>query len=145
MEKKSEISEQNFTEGKVLHYLCSVMLCLKLSFMIKKFEKRKEVMVLTFLNLVLKKYGKWFFLNVWEPWLPETTMVHFEVCECGKEISNLISCVIKSWHAEADRVCVHTAYHTSTFVNFNFSAISAAFYLVYLMCLHKSHWLSFAP
>jgi len=39
MEKKSEISEQNFTEGKVLHYLCSVMQCVKLSFMIKKFEK----------------------------------------------------------------------------------------------------------
>jgi len=25
MEKKSETSEQNFTQGKVLHYLCSVM------------------------------------------------------------------------------------------------------------------------
>jgi len=39
MEKKSEISEQNFTEGEVLHYLCSVVQCAKLSFMIKKFEK----------------------------------------------------------------------------------------------------------
>jgi len=24
MENKSEVSEQNFTKGKVLHYLCSV-------------------------------------------------------------------------------------------------------------------------
>jgi len=36
MEKKSEISEQNFTVGKVLNYLCSVMQCVKMS---KKFEK----------------------------------------------------------------------------------------------------------
>jgi len=28
-----QISKQNFTEGKVLHYLCSVMQCVKLSFM----------------------------------------------------------------------------------------------------------------
>jgi len=39
MEKKSEVSEQNFTEGKALHYLCSVMQCAKLSFMIKNVEK----------------------------------------------------------------------------------------------------------
>jgi len=24
MEKKSQVSEQNFTEGKALHYLCNV-------------------------------------------------------------------------------------------------------------------------
>jgi len=29
MEKKSEASEQNFSEGKALHYLCSVMQCVK--------------------------------------------------------------------------------------------------------------------
>jgi len=28
--KKSEVSEQNVTEGKALHYLCSVMQCEKL-------------------------------------------------------------------------------------------------------------------
>jgi len=39
MEKKSQVSEQNFTEGKALHYLCSVVQCVKFSFMIKKFEK----------------------------------------------------------------------------------------------------------
>jgi len=39
MEKKSEVSEQNFAEGKAVHYLCSVMQCTKLSFMIKNFEK----------------------------------------------------------------------------------------------------------
>jgi len=31
MENKSQVSEQNFTEGKALHYLCSVMQCVKLS------------------------------------------------------------------------------------------------------------------
>jgi len=39
MEKKFEVSEQNFTEGKAIHYLCSVKQCVKLSFMIKKFQK----------------------------------------------------------------------------------------------------------
>jgi len=39
MEKKSQVSEQNFTEGKTLHYLCSFMQCVDLSFMIKNFEK----------------------------------------------------------------------------------------------------------
>jgi len=38
MEKKSEVAEQNFTKGKALHYLCSVMQCEKFGFMIKKFE-----------------------------------------------------------------------------------------------------------
>jgi len=60
MEKKSQVSEWNFTEGKALHYLCIVVQCAKLSFMIKNFEKWREVMVLNFSNLVLKKYGKWF-------------------------------------------------------------------------------------
>jgi len=32
MGKKSEVSEQNIFEGKALHYLCSVMQCVKLSF-----------------------------------------------------------------------------------------------------------------
>ena len=58
MEKKSQVSEQNFTQGKALHYLCSVVQCVKLSFMIKNFDKWREVMVLNFLNLVLKRYGK---------------------------------------------------------------------------------------
>jgi len=58
MEKKSETHEQNFTEGKAIHYLCSGMQCVKLSFMIKNFEKWREVMVLKFFNLVLKRYWK---------------------------------------------------------------------------------------
>jgi len=37
MEKKTEISEQNFTESKAVHYLCSIMQCVKFSFMIKNF------------------------------------------------------------------------------------------------------------
>jgi len=37
MEKKFEVSEQNFTEGKRFHYR-SAMQCVKLNFMIKKFE-----------------------------------------------------------------------------------------------------------
>jgi len=57
MEKKSQVSVQNFTEGKALHYLGSVMQCAKLSFMIKNFKKRREVMVLN-LNLVVKRYWK---------------------------------------------------------------------------------------
>ena len=61
MEKKSEVPAQNFTKGKAIHYLCSVEQCVKLSFTIKNFEKWREVMVLNFLNLVLKKYGKGFF------------------------------------------------------------------------------------
>jgi len=32
MEKKSEVSEQNFTEGKPIHYLRSVLQCVELSF-----------------------------------------------------------------------------------------------------------------
>jgi len=39
MEKKSQVSEQSFTEGKALHYLGSVMQWAKLSFMIKNFTK----------------------------------------------------------------------------------------------------------
>jgi len=61
MEKKFEVSEQNFTEGKAVHYLYSVMQYAKLSLMIKSFKKWREVMVLNFFNLVLKKYGKLFF------------------------------------------------------------------------------------
>jgi len=60
MEKKSQLSEQNFTEGKALQYLCSVVQCVKLCCMIKNFKKRREVMVLNFSNFVLKKYGKQF-------------------------------------------------------------------------------------
>jgi len=72
MEKKSEVSGQNFTESKAIHYLFSVDQCVKLSFMIKNFEKWREVMGLNFLNLVLKRYWKRrkkIFLNVWEPWI----------------------------------------------------------------------------
>jgi len=58
MEKKSQVSEQIFTEGKALHYLCSVMQCVKLSFMTRNFEKWRQVLVLNFLNLVLKRYWK---------------------------------------------------------------------------------------
>jgi len=39
MEKKSDLSEENFTEGKAIHYLCSVEQCAKLSSMIKNFDK----------------------------------------------------------------------------------------------------------
>jgi len=39
MEKKFEVSEQNFTEGKAVHYLYSVMQYAKLSLMIKSFKK----------------------------------------------------------------------------------------------------------
>jgi len=39
-------------------HLCSVMQCVKLSFMIRNFEKLIKGMVLNFLNLVLNKYGK---------------------------------------------------------------------------------------
>ena len=53
MEKKFEVSEQNFTEVKAVHYLCSVMQCANFSFMVKNFEKWREVMVLNFWNLVL--------------------------------------------------------------------------------------------
>jgi len=58
MENKSEVSEQNVTEGKALHYLCSVMQCVILSLLMKNFIKGREVMILNFFNLVLKKYGK---------------------------------------------------------------------------------------
>jgi len=56
MEKKFEASEQDFTEGKAVHYLCSVIKCAKLSFIIKDFKKLREVMILNFFNLVLKRY-----------------------------------------------------------------------------------------
>jgi len=58
MKKEFEVSEHNFTEGKEVHYLCRVMKCGNLSFMIKNFRNLREVMLLNFLNLVLKKYGK---------------------------------------------------------------------------------------
>jgi len=58
MDKKSEASEQIFIEGKELKYLCSVMGYAKLSFIIKKLGKWREVMVLNFFNLVLKRYWK---------------------------------------------------------------------------------------
>jgi len=40
--KAIEVSEQNFTEGKAVHYLCSVMQCAKLSSMIENFKKSRE-------------------------------------------------------------------------------------------------------
>jgi len=58
IEKQSEVPEQNFTESKALHCLCSVVQYAKLSFMVKNFEKRREVMVLNFFNLALQMYGK---------------------------------------------------------------------------------------
>jgi len=58
MEKKSEVSEQHFTESKAIQFLCSVQQRVKLSFMINNFEKWREVMVLNLLNLVLKRYWK---------------------------------------------------------------------------------------
>jgi len=39
MEKKPEVPKQNFSEGETLRYLCSVVQCVKLSFMNKNFEK----------------------------------------------------------------------------------------------------------
>jgi len=39
MATKFQVSEQNFTEGKALHYLYHVVQCVKLSFMIKNFKK----------------------------------------------------------------------------------------------------------
>jgi len=39
MEKKSQVSERNFTVDKELHYLCNVVQCVKLSFIIENFEK----------------------------------------------------------------------------------------------------------
>ena len=72
MEKESKVSEQSFTEGKALRHLCSIMWCVKLSFMIKNFEKWTEIMVSNILNLVLERYWKSVendFKNVWEPWL----------------------------------------------------------------------------
>jgi len=50
MEKKSQVSEWNFTVGTVLHYLCVVQ-CVKLSFIIKIFG-------INFSNLVLIRYCK---------------------------------------------------------------------------------------
>jgi len=58
MEKKSEASEQNVTEGKAVHCLCSVMQCVKIEFMIKNIEKWRELTVLNLLNLVSKRFGK---------------------------------------------------------------------------------------
>jgi len=55
MGKKSEAFEQNFAESKALHQR-SVMQCVKLGFMIKNFKKGREVIVLNFFNLVLKRY-----------------------------------------------------------------------------------------
>jgi len=42
MERKYEVCQQNFTKDKAIQYLCSVEQCVKLSFMIKKFEKMKR-------------------------------------------------------------------------------------------------------
>ena len=42
MEKKFEVSEQDFIESKVRHYLRSVMQSAKLSSINKEFLKRKE-------------------------------------------------------------------------------------------------------
>jgi len=75
MEKKIEVSEQNFSEGKAVHYLRSVKAVYlrsvkaKLSFMIRSFKKWREVMVVSFFNSVLKKVLKMNFENVWEPCL----------------------------------------------------------------------------
>jgi len=44
--------------GKALHYLCIVVQCVKLSFIIKNFEKWREVIALNFSNFVLKRYWK---------------------------------------------------------------------------------------
>jgi len=42
MEKKSEVSEQNFIEGKALHYLCIAVQCVQLSFVIKNSQKEEK-------------------------------------------------------------------------------------------------------
>ena len=58
--RNQEVSEQNFSEGKALHYLSSVMQCVKLSFLIKSSGNWREVVVLNFLIEVLKQYGNFF-------------------------------------------------------------------------------------
>jgi len=55
MEKKFEVSEQILLKAK---HLCSVTQFVKLSFMIKIFGKWREVMVLNFQNLALKRHWK---------------------------------------------------------------------------------------
>jgi len=65
MEKKSQLSEQNFTEGKafILFMHCCAM-C-KLSCTIEEYWKMKRSNAIELLKFsiekVLKKYGKWFF------------------------------------------------------------------------------------
>jgi len=68
MEKKSEVLEHNFTEGKALHYLCSAIQCAKLSFMIKSCKKMKRSDGIEFFKFRIEKVRKMFFLNLWEPW-----------------------------------------------------------------------------
>jgi len=62
MEKKFEVSEQDFIESKVRHYLRSVMQSAKLSSINKEFLKRKgsnDIELFLFsIEKVLKKYGK---------------------------------------------------------------------------------------
>ena len=57
------------------------MQCVKSSFMIKNFEKWREVMILNLWNLVLKRFkkgtGKIIFLNVFEPWVPDLDNYNF--------------------------------------------------------------------
>ena len=57
------------------------MQCVKSSFMIKNFEKWREVMILNLWNLVLKRFkkgtGKIIFLNVCEPWVPDLDNYNF--------------------------------------------------------------------
>jgi len=54
----SSIWAEFYWRWKALHYFCSAVQCVKLSFMIKNFEKWREVMVLNLSNLVLKRYWK---------------------------------------------------------------------------------------
>jgi len=49
------VCKQNFTEGKALHSLCSVLQCVKFSFVIKNFEKLRKVVEFNFFNLVSKR------------------------------------------------------------------------------------------
>jgi len=37
--KEIEVSEHNFAEGKAVHYLCSIMQCIKMSFVVKNSKK----------------------------------------------------------------------------------------------------------
>jgi len=58
MEKNFEVSEQNFTEGKAVHFLRSVMQYAKLSYMIKNFKKMKRSNGIVLFEFSIEKVQK---------------------------------------------------------------------------------------